>query len=70
MSDVLHILTYLIFVTIATIIAIYRFDKAIVIRHILAPFMLYLVKKNQAKIVRVKHKHRVNHGGLYTYRFV
>lgn len=69
-SDVLHILTYLLFVTIAIIIAIYRVDKAIVIKHILEPFMLYLVKKNQAKIIRVKPKHRVNEGGIYTYRFV
>lgn len=70
MSDVLHILTYLFIVTIAIIIAIYRFDKAIVIRHIFAPFMLYLVKKNQVKLVRVKHKHRVNYGGNYPYYFV
>jgi len=69
-SDVLHILTYLLFVTIAIIIAIYRFDKSIVMKHIIAPFLFYLVKKKQGKLVRIKPKHRALEVGNYTYRFV
>lgn len=58
------------FVIIAIIIAIYRYDKTIVQKHIYTPFIYFLLRRNLVKAVKVKHKHRAKLLGQQTYRII
>lgn len=57
-SDVLHILCYLIVVAIAIIIAIYRYDVNIYNKHFYVPFLAFLVRHNIIKLVKTGFRHR------------
>lgn len=51
-SDVLHILSYLLLVTVAIIFAIYRTDRGVYDRHIYLPTLQFLAKFNIFKVVK------------------
>lgn len=66
-SDILHIFCYVVFLAIAIIIAIHRYDKAICQKHIYYPIIGFLVDVTIIKLEKVGIRHR---GQPTTYRII